>query len=884
MKFHIFILIACAALGLNAQTTDSTTIGAKDNVFLPVRPQEKVYLHFDNTGYFNGETIYFKAYVMNTGTGRLSHISRVLYVELLNPGGDIIASRKCAIVDGQANGEIKLEKVFGSGFYEVRAFTRYMVNWGASACFSRVFPIFNAPKEDGDYSQKVIDKLSHKKRLPNYRNSEELPSGDASAQQKSLLTPNSSLLTVNFFPEGGQSVKGVANKVAFAMNRIPDGKDSIVEVRLIDANGQTVDDKVIMDDAGRGMFAYIPGDKEVSLQLKSASGKKQTFTVPPAVDNGIALSVEAVKGEHITASISGSPMFHGKRFGIVLQHRGSIVATDTFSIGSEPKTLAFARKDLPDGVSMLTVFDGGGSVLADRMVFIVPKPSADDSIKVEAKTEYLRPCGKVELELSTLPNTTFSFSAMDAATLPNGKEGNAKTWMLLSSELKGYIAHPDYYFEADDTRHRRAADLLMLVQGWRKYSAPTANPAQPVEDKQYLFGQLRQVKKRHGVAGVDLSVYLYNKEGLSLKGETRTDSAGNYRFELPDCNGEWNMLMYTKKEDKNIKYYVGIDRHFSPAPRIIAEEEQGMQPVCEPNLFITPDSVYDEMNDIYIPLNKRTKVLPTIKVKARRIFELARESWESEKTGEYKAQLYYNCDLESDKYADTGQEVPGFYKWLQQRNNMFGGSDVDMENSVTRAFEEIGVEQIDSGTSESYTVGELTEEEEMYDGLSYKNRPIVWILNNNYYMTSGSNGRKFKVLFKQRRSLSDEMPVFLDEVKALYLKDDKSTIKQYINSSQLESYDPVMVFVYTHHSFLRNVKGLRRTHFQGYNEPETFKMEDYSIMPPMEDFRRTIFWGPNVKTDAKGKAKVNFYNNSSCTEMYISAEGITDDGKYLINH
>ena len=77
-------------------------------------------------------------------------------------------------------------------------------------------------------------------------------------------------------------------------------------------------------------------------------------------------------------------------------------------------------------------------------------------------------------------------------------------------------------------------------------------------------------------------------------------------------------------------------------------------------------------------------------------------------------------------------------------------------------------------------------------------------------------------------------------------------------------------------------KGIRRTYFQGFNEASTFKMEDYNVIPPMADFRRTIYWNPDVKTDAEGKARVEFFNNSTCEEMYISAEGMTEDGKMLV--
>ena len=78
-------------------------------------------------------------------------------------------------------------------------------------------------------------------------------------------------------------------------------------------------------------------------------------------------------------------------------------------------------------------------------------------------------------------------------------------------------------------------------------------------------------------------------------------------------------------------------------------------------------------------------------------------------------------------------------------------------------------------------------------------------------------------------------------------------------------------------------KGLRRTYFQGFNEASTFKMEDYKVVPPMADFRRTIYWNPDVIADDKGNAKVEFFNNSTCREMFISVEGMSPEGQMLIN-
>ena len=122
--------------------------------------------------------------------------------------------------------------------------------------------------------------------------------------------------------------------------------------------------------------------------------------------------------------------------------------------------------------------------------------------------------------------------------------------------------------------------------------------------------------------------------------------------------------------------------------------------------------------------------------------------------------------------------------------------------------------------------------------------------------------------------LSDFFPWFMSEIKSLYIIPDDPRVTT----------NAVKIYLYTHTRFsTESNKGLRRTYFQGFNQASTFKTEDYSIIPPMTDFRRTIWWQPNIITDAQGKAKVEFFNNSTCEEMYISVEGMTPEGKVLVN-
>ena len=100
-------------------------------------PQEKVYLHLDNTGYFENETVWFKAYLVRTDRSSPSDLSKVLYVELLNMSGDVIKTTKWPVDSlGQSRGDLKLDSLLGSGFYEIRAYTRYMTSWGPLAVTS----------------------------------------------------------------------------------------------------------------------------------------------------------------------------------------------------------------------------------------------------------------------------------------------------------------------------------------------------------------------------------------------------------------------------------------------------------------------------------------------------------------------------------------------------------------------------------------------------------------------------------------------------------------------------------------------------------------------------------------------------------------------------
>ena len=851
MRRILYILfLAFAVSSIHAQSEETSRILSyiqKAMSFNKVVPQEKVYLHFDNMGYFENETLWFKAYVTRTYDGHASDLSKVLYVELLNPTGDVLQTLKYPIDSlGQSHGEMKLDTILGSGLYEVRAYTRYMTNWGTNAVFSRVIPIFKTPKTEGDYSDLTIATIPYHNRLPNRR--DPLDSLYVRAAGEGVYTDDlMKTISVKFYPEGGDLIAG--KKCRVAMLAVDDnGHPHEGEGFVMNEKGDVLA-SVKTDTLGRGLFEIVPDTGKLTFQMrnlkKSTRRSVQYFTLPEAKRDGCTLSVDAVS-EQMLATLQCSDGICGSMLGYVLMHNGNIYRCDTLT-ASPLMEIELDRQAMPEGVNQMTVFDSRGAIMAERLFFLCPKPDKGDSIRVTAITQRLKPCGKVEMELKTRPNANLSFSAMDAKTMTNGKQGNMKTWMLLSSEVRGYIHNVDYYFEADDKEHRQNSDLLMLTQGWRRYDwrlmseKYTFRKAQPIEDQFYLNGQLKVYRKHNPVSNVRMYVSLYNEKGQSLIGNAVTDAEGNYAFKMPFLDGEWKMCIYTtrdikkkdKEKEKRKTYYVGIDRQFSPDPRYLTPSETTILHPLAPNAFVKKPFEELEEEDEFIPITEKDYVLQNVTVKAKRKY-FTNDNWrfKNEEYGKQYASLYYNADRELDKILDRGEPAPYIHDFILQKLK----DRLGKYNYIPR------------------------------DTKAFTSERIFYVIDNN------------------DRSVSS--PVYLDEVKSIYIVFNEMispTIENawtFIDTPKLN----IIVYLYCHHLFSsESNKGLRRTYFQGFNQASTFKTEDYSVIPPMADFRRTIWWQPDITTDAEGKAKVEFFNNSTCEEMYISVEGMTQDGKVLVN-
>lgn len=84
----------------------------------------------------------------------------------------------------------------------------------------------------------------------------------------------------------------------------------------------------------------------------------------------------------------------------------------------------------------------------------------------------------------------------------------------------------------------------------------------------------------------------------------------------------------------------------------------------------------------------------------------------------------------------------------------------------------------------------------------------------------------------------------------------------------------------TRHSFRD-----RRIILHGFTEPKEFYQPNYKDkpLPDTKDYRRTLYWNPNVKCDKNGEATIKFYNNAKTTKVKLSVAGLCKNGKMIYN-
>jgi hypothetical protein len=865
-----------------------TTIIAKTQKLVNDHPTEKVYIHFDKPYYSVNDTIWFKAYVtidlhQPASLSKILYIdfinegqsARELKLPIVNgtASGSLILTpdfakrgnfhvraytrwmrnadqayffNKTITIGSNTGGLVlpkitfknsiseKSDKINAEIFYKDENGTPYAnkkVSWKAINDDGTI------SKGRGETNQNGVVNISFTSDKP-----EELNSGSISADleledKKTVtkvfpiqLTPSS--IDAQFFPEGGYLINGIRSRVAFKAIK-PDGRGIDSKGTIVDNNG-TVVANFESQQLGMGIFIISPENgKTYKANFTFADGSQSSFDLPNVRAEGINLSVNNNMKDSISIKITTNDGFfqknQNKTFYVMAQSNGVVCYAAQTVLKNTTYTASIPKSKFPTGILQITVFSSKGTPLSERLAFVQNNDQMNVTMKTDQSTYSRRQKMRVLVSAKSkaLPaEGNFSVSVVNESIVPydDDEAPNILSQLLLTSDLRGFIEKPGYYFNHTDEKSLANLDVLMLTQGYRRFSYKNI-----IADKNPPLTFLPE-------QGIAISGILRNNTGLPI-------AKGNIRLFIPD-----KAYSTTTITDAN-----GVFRF----PNVLVSDTSKIKITARDNpngnnLMLTIDPIPGPPSTVYInPVGEISNIDSTLRPylqNSKRQFNIPRTL----EGVEIKAKPNIKKPSHSDYGALSGlsmiadHEIPGerFKDCNSFTDCLIGaGLGLTYDNNnfyVTRDYsagKRIPVAYYVNGMPVDYNYlynvdPKMVESVEIFnnDGLSSINR------------TTGTDG----VVVVNIKKMPKGDKISKDELLAMLPK-----------SNEIEF-----------------IPG-------GYSTSRVFyspKYENNTGNQAATDFRSTIYWNPLILTDKTGNTSFEFFNSDGTGTYKAVIEGIDKDG------
>ena len=776
--FFVFAWILLCNFSLRAQD-----IVSKIENYAAAYSAERAYLHYDKSSYFPGETIWFKAYVLNELAPATE--SKNFYVDWIDDKGQVLHHTVAPLVNGLTNGQFDIPEDYKGKFIAVRAYTRWMLNFDSSFLYKKTINII----------QKDVTKTP----------------------QQIVVKP-----VLEFFPEGGDIIAGVLNKVAFKA-RDQWGRPVKIKGVVTGADGKTIDSLRIIHD-GMG-FVMLTPPAGASFTAKWKDEQNNTYTTPlPAVKTtGANIQVAVSEGRRSfkvnLSSDLASRMDSVYIVGTMFQHVVFNIAKSTQSeiVGVVP------IENLPYGVLTITVFDKNWNALTERITYIDNHAPYIFKPEMEVQRWGLSYRARDEIKITVPENIASSLSvSVTDLNIDADTTENILSTLMLTSELKGKVYNPAYYFKDPSLVKQQHLDLVMLTNGWRR-----------INWQQVTKGELPNI------------VYPRDTSYMTLSGIVQGFVPGS----LGD--GAMAMMIVKQKDKENQMYLVPINRNgtFDDPSVVLFDTAQIYYQFQDKSLEGATIQFFP--NKLRVPpvgKNYADEIFPDTTGLARHLM-LALEHSENVQKTKYKeleavtvkARTKSSVELLDEKYA-TGLFSGGDAIQFDVLNDPFGKVG-DIFTYLQGKVAGLQISGQGSNASLSWRGGapqlyldEVPTDVQMLSSVNIND--VAYIKAFRPPFMGGFNGGNGAIAIYTRRG------------------DEARSESQGIPNSK--------VFGYTQ---------IREFYSPRYLRPE----ED----PGAErDVRTTLYWNPNVTVNPNTKQIVlSFYNNDVTDAFRVVIEGMTVDGK-----
>ncbi len=283
-------------------------------------------------------------------------------------------------------------------------------------------------------------------------------------------------LSIKFFPEGGDLVAGLANRVYVQANR-PDGKPADISGQIYTVKGKaliTGVTELTTSHEGRGVFAFTPNvDDKYVLVLDKPSGIDRQFVLPNTKTTGtVLLSKQRVFGFDDDVLIDVSSNSGNKPEKITLYKREQLIDTQVLQGNGD---VILDAKDA-EGVLMVTVWGADGRPVAERLIYRQPKFAV--KVMLETKGESYVPGGEVEIEITTTDENGKPVEAIVGLTVTDDavleiiekreQAPRLPVMVYLENDVTD-LADAHVYLDVGNADAPLAVDLLLGIQGWRRF-------------------------------------------------------------------------------------------------------------------------------------------------------------------------------------------------------------------------------------------------------------------------------------------------------------------------------------------------------------------------------------------------------------------------------
>ena len=436
----------------------------------------------------------------------------------------------------------------------------------------------------------------------------------------------------------------------------------------------------------------------------------------------------------------------------------------------------------------------------------------------------------VQIDVPDTIKTNLSVSITDADVNPR-QEGGEDIFsnVLLTSDIKGYVHNPGYYFSSEADSVARHLDLVMMTNGWRRFKW---------ED--VLAGNWPKIKR-------------IPEQYLSV-------------------NGKINGLTRAQLVQQDISGILEIDK----------KQQFISIPVDQQGNFKVADLLFYDTAKLYYQLNKdKDKVLTS-----RASFDIKNNLLKTAVPFDRDSTVFFRLSLPGEKSLLQNKELTTrFLEAIAARRKVETLEKVTITAKV-KSKKELMDDQYTSGLfrgGDGYTF--ITEDDPLagsaFSVLTYLQGKVagLQITGAGAQMSMTWRGGSPTVFM-------DEMQTDISQVQSIPMSD-VAMIKvfrpPFIGGTGGGAGGAIAVYTKKGASLNKDVKGLDFVRIPGYSVAKEFYSPDYSQYDEAQtqgDFRSTLYWNPFVLTDKDTRRVVfTFYNNDISRRFRIVVEGCDVYGK-----